>query len=613
MEITNKPLSVRFRDYVKSMPHQWILDNLICAGGKTRRILSSAMIEDAVSEFSSEASLIRRFEELPDNLKIKCSQVYLMGGNGFTLPSANDSLNDPLFSSLLVFAAQNRTNTKYFGFDEFEPVLRPLMAKVLAQKGIIRLNTKTNSKNAAVRPWRPLNDVSVVCSMAYHNLLKRSRYGGISRYGLNQLKLLVHDTTLTGKGKANKDEYHPAGFLFGYCQKEAFIVTAESGYALDLPLFKTWLKKGVKTRLNDIMSYASVFCDNFGFALLRNILGVCGTSSLSVKLMAEEQDREILLQAVRIFDFLGYLTIEESGGDLFFTPCRLTSEDPDKLLSNQDRVSTVVMSDFSVIIPQEVTPSELFDFANIGILKTFDKVYKGQISRQSVSNALSHGIDDTDMRLWLLKRTSPANILSTVEEWCREFSRLYVCCDTILVSANEKVTRQISSYEQLRENLTLVSSHAVFRIRKGSEQRIFEILDKLGFDPRTTNEQPVIVPITENLPANPAEKQWKPLTDFSSAGDAEHTLVMRRTKYGSELKALDISEMTHVVDYAILTAQQIIIDYEGSSLIKPNIYTVLPLGLQKGADPVIESQTPRSKTRKLFFLRKIKRIGVVQQ
>jgi hypothetical protein len=611
MEFIKAPGSMRFRDYVKKLPHQWILDNLICGGDKTRRILSSAMIEEAVSKFSCEASLIRRFEELPNSLKLKCSQVYLMGGNGLTLPAANDLLNDSLLSSLLVFAAQNRASTKFFGFDEFEPILRPLMAKTLVQAG---LSTKANAKNAAVCPWRPLNDVSAVCSMVFHNLLKRSRYGGISRSGLNQLKHLVHDSTLTGKGKADKEEYHPAGFLIGYCQKEAFVVAVESGYALDLPLFKAWLKKSVKARLSGIMGYASVFCDYFGFALLQEMLHICGTSPLSVKSISEEQDRETLLQALKVFDFLGYLSLDESNSDMFFTPCRFTSsEDPDKLLSNHKTVSMIIMPDFSVIIPQEVSPSELFDYANIGILKFFDKVYKGQINRQSVCNAMSRGVDDTDMRLWLLKRTSPANVLSTVEEWCREFSRLYVCHDTILVSSNEKVTLQLSAYEQLREHLTQVSAHTVFRIRSGSEQKIFDILEKLGFDPRTPDEQPAVIPCVENQMAAPVEKSWKALTDFPSAGAAESTLTMRRTKYGSELKALDISEMTHVVDYAILTAQQIIIDYEGSSLIKQNVYTILPLSLQKGPEPVIEAQLLRSKTRKMFFLRKVKRIGVVQQ
>jgi len=614
MEFIKAPGSMRFRDYVKKLPHQWILDNLICEGDKTRRILSSAMIEDAVSKFSCAASLMRRFEELPDSLKLKCSQVYLMGGNGLTWPAANDSLNDPLLSSLLVFAAQNRAGSKYFGFNEFEPVLRPLMAKTLVQNGVL---AKANVKNAAVCPWRPLNDVSAVCSMAFHNLLKRSRYGGISRSGLNQLKNLIHDSTLTGKGKPDKEEYHPAGFLIGYCLKEAFIVSVESGYALDRPLFKAWLKKSVKTRLNSIMEYASVFCGSFGFALLTEMLCVCGASRVSIKKIIEEQDRETLLTAFKVFEFLGYLTLEESGSDLFFTPCNFTDkyagEDPDKLLSNQKTVSVVIMPDFSVIIPQEVSPSELFDFANIGILKTFDKVYKGQINRQSVCNAMSHGASDTDMRLWLTKRASPANVLSTVEEWCREFSRLYVSHDNILVSSNEKVTLQLLACEQLREHLTQVKAHTVFRIRSGSEQKIFDALEKLGFDSRSSDEKPAIVPVVENQGAAVEEKQWKPLTDFSFAGTAEHTLTMRRTKYGSELKALDISEITHVVDYAILTAQQIIIDYEGSSQIKQSVYTVLPLSLQKGAEPVIEAQIPRSKTRKMFFLRKIKRIGVVQQ
>ncbi|MCL2688347.1 MAG: hypothetical protein FWE57_00680 [Chitinispirillia bacterium] len=609
MNFVNQPGLMRFQDYVKKLPHQWILDNLICEDGSTRRILSSAMIEEAVSKFTGAGELIRRFEELPDNLKLKCSQVYLMGGNGSAQSASNDLLNDPLISSLLVFAAQNRGLTKYFGFDEFEPVLRPVMAKTLVQKGLI---PNTPVKGALVCTWRPLNDVAAACSLVFHNLIKCSRYGGISRSGLNLLKRLVHDPTLTGKGKTYAGE-HPAGFLIGYCLKETLIVNVENGYALNLSIVKAWLKKSVKTRLGDIMSFASVFCGHFGFELLREMLNDCGASRVSVKGIVGDQDRETLLQALKVLEFLGHLTLEESGSGLFFTPCRHAKEDPDKVLLNQRPGLMTVMTDFSVIIPQEISPAELFGYAYIGMLKSFDKVYKGQINRHSVCNAMSHGIDDTDMRLWLFKRSSPANVLSTVEEWCREFSRLYVSHDTVLVSSDKKITVQLSAYEQLRDHLTIVSADAVFRIRNGSEPRVFEILEKLGFDPRTPDERPAIIPAAENQAAAAAEKQWKPLTDFSSVNDTERPLPMRRTKYGSELKALDISEMTHVVDYAILTAQHIIIDYEGSSLIKPNVYTVLPLGLQKGADPIIEAQTPRSKSRKMFFLRKVKKIGVLQQ
>jgi len=613
MECVNTPGATRFLDYVKKLPHEWILDNLISGVDKNRRILSSAMIEDAVSEFVLETSLAERFEKLPEPVKLKCAQTYLMGANGLTLDSSNNFANDPLLNSLLVFAAADRGITKYFGFNEFEPLLRPFMARALAAQAGAEDGLHVRANNYPPCPWRPLNDVAAVCSMAFQKLLKLSRYGGISRSGLSQLKRLVHDATLTGKGGDDAAEDHPAGFLIGYCLKNGLILTAESEYVLDLQQFNEWLKRGAGERLASFMDYASVFSGHFGFELLSETLSRCLGRWFSIKNMVCEQDREIFLNSLKVFEFLGRVILEDSDGDVIFTPCPSEGSDTDRLLADQEMVHITIMPDFSVIIPQEVSPRELFAYANIGILVSFDKVYKGQINRQSVCGAMSQGVDDTDLRLWLLKRQSPANVLSTVEEWAREFSRLYVSHGAMLVSSNEKVTLQLSAYEQLKEHLTQVKCHSVFRIRSGSEQEVLDILEKLGFDPRTPDERPSIISYEDKLPKASVEKRWEAVTDFTSASAGGPVMMMRGTKYGAQLKALDINEMTHVVDYAILTGQRIIIDYEGSAFIKQNIYTVLPLNIQKGPEPIIEAETVRAKARKQFFLRKIRRIGVVSQ
>ncbi|MDR0306016.1 MAG: hypothetical protein LBI42_04160 [Chitinispirillales bacterium] len=611
MESVKIPGIIRFRDYIKKLPHQWILDNLICNADKSRRILSSAMIEETVSKFVSKQSLAERFEGLPQEFKLKCAQVYLMGANGLGVACQDDFVNDTLLNSLLVFAAVDRGITRYFGFDEFEPHLRSLMAQALCEAG--RGSRTAAKQQAAVYPWRPLNDVAAVCSMAFQKLLKRSRFGGISRSGLSQLKRLVHDSTLTGKGGDRDAGGHPSGFLIGYCLRNKLIAPAESEYILDQRRFDTWLKTGVKERLLEFIEYASVFCGRFGFELLTGVLDKCEGKWFTVKNMVPEPDREIFLQALKVYDFLGFLAVENLSGEARFTQLRNVNGDPDRLLSNQEAVPMIIMPDFSVIIPQEVSPPELFSYANIGILKSFDKVYKGQINRQSVSNAMSQGVDDTDIRLWLLKRNSPANVLSTVEEWAREFSRLYVCHGAILVSSTEKVTLQLCAYEHLKKYLTPVDNHAVFRILPEGEQEVLETLEKLGFDPRASDEHPAVTSCEDKCVETLAEKSWEAVTDFSCASAFERAVPMRGTKYGEQLKELDINEMSHVVDYAILTGQRIIIDYEGSAFIKQNTYTVLPLALQKGPDPVIEAEVSRTKARKQFFLRKVRRIGVVSQ
>ena len=87
---------------------------------------------------------------------------------------------------------------------------------------------------------------------------------------------------------------------------------------------------------------------------------------------------------------------------------------------------------------------------------------------------------------------------------------------------------------------------------------------------------------------------------------------MRGTKYGSELKVLDTSEIVHVIDYAILTGGVVSFDYEGSPYLKQGIYTVKPLSFQKGIDPAFEGEVTRTKSKKMFYLRKIRKIGVTQ-
>jgi len=172
---------------------------------------------------------------------------------------------------------------------------------------------------------------------------------------------------------------------------------------------------------------------------------------------------------------------------------------------------------------------------------------------------------------------------------------------------------QISSFEQLRRHLEPVAAHAVFRIHQGHEQKVIDLLQSLGFDPRTPGELPGALQCEERTVDFPVEsREWQPVTEPGTATE-EPQPSMRGTKYGAELKALDLNEMVHVIDYAILTGQRILIDYEGSPYIKPNVYTILPLGIQKGVEPIIEAEVPRTRTRKQFYLRKIKRIGVVSQ
>jgi hypothetical protein len=610
------------------------------------------MVKEAVASFAAKASLTGRFKALPPALRLRCAQVYLLGGNGLCLPDPSAYAKEPLLASLLVFAAQSGPGpggVRLFGFDEFGPALRPLLAETLAEAGA----AGECQAGAQACPWRPLNDVAAVCSLALHGQLKRSAHGGLARSALNALKRVVRDPTLTGKSVSEGAPGHPAGFLIGFCLDESLIEDAGEEYVLDRQRFAAWLEKGMGERLQGFAARAGAFTGNFGLELARALLERAQGRWLSVNQLVPEADRPALERAVGALEFLGRVHTGHGGpsGGLRFAPQKTPGFDEvDGLYAEEPERGALVMPDFSAVIPQEASPSELFGFSNIGLLTAFDKVYKGQITKETVSNALSAGIDAARLRDWLRERRASQNVVKTVDEWIREFSRLFVCRGPVLVSASEKVTRQIASLEPLRRHLAAVDAHAVFSIRPGSEDKVLDVLEKLGFDTRAPGlarggpadsakadagkTHPAKAGVAKagvakagaakadaedredpdggGRPGPPRKaKRWEPLTGFTAAVSAP--APMNRTKYGSGLKALDIAEMIHVVDYAILTNQALVIDYGGSASIKQNIYTVVPLGIDKGIDAAVEAEIPCVRGRKQFYLAKIKRIGVVAQ
>ena len=71
-----------------------------------------------------------------------------------------------------------------------------------------------------------------------------------------------------------------------------------------------------------------------------------------------------------------------------------------------------------------------------------------------------------------------------------------------------------------------------------------------------------------------------------------------------------MSDLFHVLDYAVLMGQAVSFEYRGSPLIKKGLYKVSPLNVQKTEEPFLEASVLPKKTRKKFLLKCITRIGV---
>jgi hypothetical protein len=575
------------------------------------------MIRESVAKFSAPAALANRFQSLSSAHRLRCAQVYLMGWNGLLLNEPDAYSKEPLLASLLVYAAQqegssgpNGPAVRLFGFQEFEPALRSIMAETLVEAG----SAGEYAAHAAPVPWRPLNDVAALCSLAFQGQLGRSAHGGLSRSALNALRRLVNDPTLTGKSVPEGLPGHPAGFLIGYCLHDALILDAETDYLLNRHKFDAWSEKSMRERMHKLTNYAADYLGGFGFELARGLLLRGEGHWMPVNSLVPEAERPLLTRALGVLEFLGYIHTGHSSGALRFAPHRRDDDDIDKLYAKQSTRDTIVMPDFTIVIPQEAPPSEIFGFSVTGLLTGFDKVYRGQITKATVSNALSAGVDANDLREWLRARRATANVAKTVDEWIREFERLFVSHDAAIFTSNEKSAKTISGLEPLRKHLVKVDAHTVFRIRPGSEHKVLDILEKLGFDTRAPSGQFEAAAKHEDVPADGSseKKPWKPLTKFSPAAKSPPP-AMKRTKYGSGLKPLELNEMIHVVDYALLTSSALVIDYDGSANIKQNIYTVTPVGIDRGIDAAVDAEIPCVRGRKRFFLSKIKRMGVIEQ
>lgn len=594
----NRPDSLNFTDYIKKLPPQWVIEHFLKGSEGPRKVLSSSMIEDAVRKFSTPENLCKKYLQLPSDLQYRCAQVYLSGDHGVTLKTSNP-FEDPLLLTFFTYAAiLNDGTVRIFGFNQFEKHLRLEFVKVLYKVSVVEHFPPPSE----TIPWRVLNDIATIAGLCLQGSIAKKRNGGINRTSMNLLKKLVS----TGIALNTKKSEYVYSVAIAYLQKERMVIETETDYRLVLPAFSMWLTEKITDRLHGIESFCFEYSGGWNREL---ILALIKSSNnwISCRIFPE-QDQPEAIDALYAIWFSGLIDLQYKGEEIVFSKSKHAEKK-----SMEEKQEIIVMPNFSTIIPQEVDPAELFRFNELGLLQSFDRVYWGKISKQSILNSCTRGVDPAQILQRLNNWKTPLNVLETVREWIREFLRLYITDQNMLVSSDEKVTMQINSYDPIRSFIEPVSAHAVFRIKKGSEEKVREILQNLGFDTRMPGQdksaesmqqisQETVAPLTTG---------WKPITEVEKPVE-QIPSPMRGTKYGSELKVLDTSEIVHVIDYAILTGGVVSFDYEGSPYLKQGIYTVKPLSFQKGIDPAFEGEVSRTKSKKMFYLRKIRKIGVIQ-
>lgn len=596
--MNQKPCAYQFSDYIKALSSDWV-QKYFLSDSDSRRIVSSNVIENAVKEFILPENLNARFIELPESERVRCSLIYLSGNIGL-LCDRDDPLDDPLVKSFLVYAAYDvEGGTRLFGFDDFEKNLSDKFVATVVKSGTLHFPGK-------ISPYwrfRPLNEVIVMCVLAAQSELKTGKTGKFARTTIMKLKKLVD----TADAKSDSTEFL-ARLIISYCVSKEILGENEQEIQFFPAGMQQWMKLGRDERLEDCREYAIHSFGGWRLGLLEKINKAAFPGWIGLHIFPES-DREEALNAVRALKFAGILEYAVSDDDTVVFQKAESFSMRDELTG-----AAIVQADFSAMIPQEADADEIFHFARAGELLSLDKVFKGKLSRDILANSLSSGVDSTQIVDWLEKHQAPPNVLETVKEWIREFFRLFITERMILVSGEEKVSRQVESYEPLKSCLEILPAHTVYQIKRGYEDKVKEILTGLGFDYRKPGDE-LPGDTLERLRADESymvENRWKAVTEARSE-EKKKMSAMRGTKYGEELKALDMSEIIHVIDYAVLTGRNLLLDYEGSPYLKPGVYTVLPLSCRKGMDPILEAELLRTKSRKQFYVKKIRKIGVASE
>jgi len=603
---------LRFADYIRQLPSATVYECLLLPRGLHRRIISSSLIDELQKRYATAEAAAQRYAKLSDQARQAVALAYLTGSDGLSA-EVSAQVRTELLHSFLVYLARDPGGAfMWMGFDDFEGLLRPHIVKTLcacAQE--VDGGQYSGGQEGEKTPI--LRDFAVVCACAFQGRLRTTHTGNLERCSAAQLKKLLHGlpsgTTFESK---EADRKAIINLLINYGLERGVLTLDGEVYRASIRGGDRWNSMTEAQQCDDFMDFARIAGGAWRIGLLHDILSACdGWLCLDI---FPEAGRERACKVLRIFCYAGLITAVRHGGKLFFR--RNVAVAAGQTRSGEEcDVPVTILPDFTAVIPREIPPRFLFSFSQIGRLTSLDQVYTAAVDRETVNSSLSRGIDAATLLEILKQFNAPENVAATVREWIREFSRLSMRHEHIIISADEKTSRQIDNYDPMRTLVQpLENVDKVYIVRRGQEKYARDILVGMGFDPRPAMSEFDEAPLEcrqQTFP-DPSEEtnSREPVVDFAVGEKKQAVGDVRSGKYGSELKILEPNEIYHVIEYAILMGDAIKIDYEGCPRTRKGIYKIVPLAVRRGKDACLEAEAASTKKKRVFDVHRIKRIGV---
>lgn len=589
-----------FAEYIAGLPHELVFDRFVKDSSSPRRVLSSSKLHEIQRRASEPERVRARFDALDEGERFRCALAFLCGARG--IPAEDVSgFDSSLPGSFLVYASKtSKGATVLTGFREFvEPLKERLVEAILARTTV----EENPASGTYLNPRFWLNDLAVVLSAAAQHNLCRTRNGRLTKTTTDMLGKLLH---VFGRHYLF-DGVAATELLLAFAENEGLIAEYDGDYRVDHSKVLRRLSGSPETCGRDLIDFALDSSGSWSGELLEALVEALGdrwvdAAAFPSWFRAREEDLLSTLQLA------GRIRVGHRDDRLIWSRSPEDAEGPGAM---EAKSGPVIMPDFCAIFPMETAPVEIFRFARVGAPTVLDGVYRGEVRRRLIQESLREGFSEEAILQCLHDWRAPANVVESVREWMREFGRLYVTSETILVSSDEIVTGQVLAHPELSKLMEPIPAHQVFRIKRGREQQARDLLTALGFDPRKPQRNRPLKKTSVSR-RTAAFEEGKPVFDFGRPV-REENYRFRGGKYGAGMKALDTSEMIHLVDYAILMGRSLVLGYAGSPAVKRGRYVIRPRECTRGMEPAVDGEVIPDGGRKRFLLKKTEELGVAEQ
>ena len=591
-----------FTDFIKQIPHEKLFKDFLKSDASKRKVISSTIIDGLVEKYTEDHNLLDVYTSLDKESDVNCLLTYLFYPGGIPCNPEDPEIRE-LAASYLTYCVRLENGTFMMrGFIGFKKKLIRSFKKTVSRYTV----SHSTNESTLLPGSSPLNELTVIMSMAVRGMLTFTKSGNLTKAsGALSRKLLS-----VGKS-ALKACIETVVFKYlDFALDRKLLIKKDEKYYENRPLIDEWLNRDVELILPELKAFLLSDTDFWNWETFFELLPVKPDEWLSTSIFPDSLKRDVHQELV-LAEGSGLVNLQKKDDEVLISIRH--KDDSQMRKMDEIEVEMAIIPDFSVIIPTEISFSSLFLFSRFGELEVHDQVYRGTISKKVVSDSLYRGTTGKELLDILSRWKTPGNIVESIKEWVREFERISVTDESLVLISDQKNSTLVNSYKPLSGLVTEIPVNSVLRIKHGKEQQVKEILETLGFDIRLPQKTGVTHELYDEFnSAQPSSLSFELVTDLEKTTPIKEK-KRGRTKYGSELKKLSGAELENVIDYALLMGEKLSFEYSGSAGIKRNRYNVIPKHLKKGLETYLEAEDLRTGRNKKFICVKIVKIGVIAE